>query len=62
MFRNFIKSTYRNLIKYKTHSVINVICLTTGLTIFLLAFLWINDEYKYDKFNQNYNDISRVII
>jgi putative ABC transport system permease protein len=62
MLRNFFKSTLRNLIKYKGHSLINVICLTTGIVVFLLAVLWVNDELQYDKFNANYQEIHRVIV
>jgi len=62
MFGIFIKSAIRNVFKYKGHSLINIICLTMGIVIFILAFLWVNDELKYDKFNTNYEDIHRIII
>jgi len=62
LFKNFIRSTLRNLVKYKGHSLINITCLMLGIVVFLMAFLWIYDELKFDKFHDNYKDIHRVIV
>jgi len=60
MFRYFIKSTFRNLIKNKVYSVINLVGLSIGIAAFLLLFLWIRDELSYNKFHKNYEDIYRL--
>lgn len=57
-----MKSALRNLVKYKDHSFLNIICLTMGIVVFILAFLWVNDELEYDKFHVNYQDIHRIIV
>lgn len=61
MLRNYLKIAWRNLSANKTHSFINIIGLSTGLTCFTLIALWITDELSYDKFNRNYDRIFRLV-
>ena len=60
MIRNFLKQTWRSLVKNKTYSFLNIIGLSVGLTCFALIALWVNDELSYDKFNKNYDRIVRL--
>lgn len=60
MIRNYLKQTWRSLVKNKTYSVLNIVGLSVGLTCFTLIALWINDELSYDKFNTNYDRIVRL--
>jgi len=60
MFKTYIKLAYRNLIKEKTYSVINVLGLTIGLASSILILLWVQNELSYDKFHQNANQIYRI--
>ncbi|MEO6541600.1 MAG: ABC transporter permease, partial [Ferruginibacter sp.] len=60
MFRNHLKQTWRNLIKNKTGSLLNIFGLAAGLTCFALIALWVTDELSYDKFNSNYDRIVRL--
>lgn len=53
MIRNYFKTAWRNIIKNKTFTLINLAGLSTGLTCVLLIFLWVNDELHVDKFNDN---------
>src|SRR5690242_1212197 len=53
MFKNYFKTTFRNLWKNKTFSVINIMGLALGLACSLLIMLWVNDEYKVDAFHKN---------
>lgn len=53
MFKNYFKTTIRNLWKNKTFSVINIMGLALGLACSLLIMLWVNDEYKVDAFHKN---------
>ncbi len=61
MYKSYFKIGWRNIIKHKTLSFINVAGLSAGLTCFTLVALWVTDEMSYDKFNENYDRIVRVI-
>ncbi|MEO6722249.1 MAG: ABC transporter permease [Ferruginibacter sp.] len=49
MLRNFFKSTFRNLLKNKTYSFLNIFGLAIGIACAALIFLWVEDEVGYDK-------------
>ena len=60
MIKNYLKQTWRSLVKNKTYSLLNIIGLSVGLTCFALIALWVNHELSYDKFNKNYDRIVRL--
>ena len=60
MLRNYFKIALRNLLKNKGYSFINIGGLAIGLASAILIFLWIADEYSYDKFQTNYNNIYKL--
>src|SRR3954468_17542504 len=60
MIRNYFKIAWRNLMKYKFISFINLFGLTVGLTCCLLITTYILNELSYDKYNQNADNIYRV--
>ncbi|HJS56193.1 MAG TPA: ABC transporter permease, partial [Chitinophagaceae bacterium] len=60
MFRNYLKTAFRNLGKNKLYSGINIIGLTAGLAACLLIGVFIDHELSYDKFNTNAGRIVRV--
>jgi ABC-type antimicrobial peptide transport system permease subunit len=53
MIKNYLNTTFRNLWKNKTFSVINILGLALGLACSLLILLWVKDEYKVDAFHKN---------
>ncbi len=53
MFRNYLKTAFRNLWRNKAFSVINIMGLALGLACSLLIMLWVADEYKVDAFHKN---------
>src|SRR5207249_11533553 len=61
MFKNYFKIAWRNLMKNKIFSFINIFGLTIGITSFLLIALYIFDELTFDRFHENANNIYRVI-
>lgn len=61
MFKNYLKTAVRNLLKSKIFSLINIFGLTVGLTSFLLIALYVFDEITFDRFHKNTADIYRVI-
>jgi len=60
MFKNFIKVAFRNLVKHKFYSIINILGLAIGLTCSILIGLYIQNELSYDKHNENYKRIYRL--
>lgn len=60
MIRNYIKTAWRNLLKSKFYSVINIVGLTAGLAIGILILLWMQDELSFDNFHKNVQNIYRL--
>ncbi|HEY9195345.1 MAG TPA: ABC transporter permease, partial [Mucilaginibacter sp.] len=61
MIRNYIKIAWRNLVKNKAHTFINVAGLSVGMAVSILIGLWIWDELSYDKYHASYDRIVRVM-
>jgi putative ABC transport system permease protein len=61
MLKTYIKLAYRNLIKDKAYSIINILGLTIGLASSILILLWVQNELNYDKFHKNAGQIYRVV-
>src|SRR6476661_402989 len=53
MFKTNLKIAWRNLLKDKQFTLLNVLGLSAGLACTLLIYLWVNDEMSYDKFFAN---------
>jgi len=51
MIRNFFKVAYRNLLRNKGFSFINITGLAVGMASAILIFLWIQNEISYDQFH-----------
>lgn len=62
MFKNYFKIGLRNLWKYKSSTVINVIGLSTGIAAFVLIALFVKDELSYDRHHEHATDIYRVTV
>jgi len=60
MIRNYIKTAWRNLIKNKFYSIINIVGLTAGLAIGILILFWVQDEFSFDGFHKNAKNIYRL--
>jgi putative ABC transport system permease protein len=48
MFKNYLKSYFRNLWKNRTYTFLNIAGLAVGITCSTLIFLWIEDEFNWD--------------
>jgi putative ABC transport system permease protein len=57
MFKHYIKIAWRNLLKYKTQSVISILGLTMGVVFFAYGYHWYKFETTYDSF---YPDSDRI--
>jgi putative ABC transport system permease protein len=53
MFKNYFKTAWRNIIRSKGFSVINIMGLALGLACSLIIMLWVNDEKSVDAFHKN---------
>jgi putative ABC transport system permease protein len=60
MFKNYFKMAFRNLLKNKSFSAINILGLAIGLAVCLLITLFVIDELSYDSYNVNADRIYRV--
>ncbi|MBZ5856835.1 ABC transporter permease [Flavihumibacter profundi] len=61
MILNYIKIAWRNLVKSKAYSAINIGGLAVGMSVAILIGLWIWDELSFDKYHKNYDSIVRVM-
>lgn len=61
MIRNYITTAWRNFIKHRNISVINVIGLAIGMACVAIIALYIQDELKFDQFHQNKERIYRIV-
>ena len=50
MITHYLKVAFRNLLKYKTQTVISVLGLAIGLAFFIYGLHWLNYETSYDSF------------
>ncbi|WDF80785.1 ABC transporter permease [Mucilaginibacter sp. KACC 22773] len=60
MLKNYIKIAWRNLIKHKVFSIINVSGLAIGVAAFWLISLYVADEWSYDRYNEKSDRIFQV--
>jgi len=60
MFRNYLKIAWRNLVKNKMYSLINLTGLTVGMTCFILIALYIQFELSFDAHHEKADRIYRV--
>ncbi len=60
MFKNFLKVAFRNLLRSKGFSFINIAGLAVGMASAILIFLWIQNEKSYDQFHANRDRIYEV--
>lgn len=61
MFKNYFKIAWRNLLKNKIYSIINVLGLAAGMAVAVLIALWIWDEVTYDKYHSNHERLAQLM-
>ncbi|MGN6637666.1 MAG: ABC transporter permease [Mucilaginibacter sp.] len=61
MLKNYLKIAWRNLYKSKIFSFIHIMGLTIGITVCLMIFLYIRNEFSVDRFQKNERRIYRVM-
>src|SRR5664279_2826015 len=61
MFNNYFKIAWRNLIKNKAFTAINIAGLAIGIATCLIIMLFVQDELSFDRFNEKADQIVRVV-
>jgi putative ABC transport system permease protein len=62
MLRNYFKIAWRNLLKNKIYSVVNILGLATGMAVAMIIGLWIYDETSANKQFKNYETLYQVMM
>ncbi|MGI9544499.1 MAG: ABC transporter permease [Cyclobacteriaceae bacterium] len=60
MLRNYIKIAWRNLVKHKVFTTINIFSLSIGVSACLIIFLFVSDELSFDAFHKKKDQIYRL--
>ncbi len=60
MLKNYFKIAWRNLLKNKIYSFINIFGLALGMAVTIMITLWVADELSYNKNFENYDQIAQV--
>jgi len=60
LFTNYLKTTFRSLLKNKGFTILNVFGLTLGIATCLLIVFYVMDEMSYDRYNEKADRIYRI--
>lgn len=60
MFKNYLKIAWRNLLRYKAYSVINIMGLAISMASSILILLWVRNELSYDRFHAKADRTYRI--
>ena len=61
MLKNYFTVAWRNLLKSKAYSAINIVGLATGMAVAILIALWIWDELSFDNYHTNHRQLAQVM-
>lgn len=62
MIKEYFKLLWRKARKNSGFTIINIFGLSVGIAVFILIILWIQNEFAYDRFNKNLDNIYRIEI
>jgi len=62
MFKNYIKTAFRNLRRYRGYSFINLLGLAIGMACCFVILLYIQDEFSYDRYPEQNDQIYRMVL
>ena len=52
MLWNYLIATYRNLVRFKVYSAINIVGLAIGIAFSILTILYVRHEWSFDAFHE----------
>jgi putative ABC transport system permease protein len=61
MFRNYVKIAFRNLIRHKGFSFLNITGLAIGMVCTILILFWVQHELSFDRYHKNGKKIYRIL-
>ena len=62
MIKNWLRVAFRNLLRHKGYSLINLLGLAVGLTCAILILLFVRDELSFDRYAPKADSIYRVAL
>jgi putative ABC transport system permease protein len=60
MFKIYFKTAWRNIMRGRGYSALNIFGLATGMAVALIIGLWVYNQYAYDKFLPGYKQLYQV--
>ncbi|MCF3107465.1 ABC transporter permease [Niabella sp. CC-SYL272] len=57
MIKNYFKTAWRNLVRNKAYSLINILGLSIGMAACMLIILWVQNQVSHDQFHKNLDRI-----
>jgi putative ABC transport system permease protein len=60
MFKNYLISSWRHLLKHQRFTLINILSLSIGIAACIIIFLFIQDEQQFDGFHKKRDEIYRL--
>lgn len=60
MLKNYFKIAFRNIIRHKAYSFLNISGLSIGMACSIFILLWVNNELSYDRFHKNADNLYRL--
>ena len=61
MLKNYFIIAWRNLIKNKVYSIINILGLAAGMAVAMLIAFWIWDEVTFDNYHINHKQLVQLM-
>ncbi|WAC14938.1 ABC transporter permease [Dyadobacter pollutisoli] len=60
MLKNYFKIAWRNIVRQKAYSILNIAGLSIGMACSILILLWVQNELSYDRFHTRANQLFRL--
>ena len=61
MLINYLKIAFRNLVRHRSFTLINILGLAVGMACCILIMIWVVDELNFDKFHLRSADLYRMM-
>lgn len=62
MLRSYLNAAFRNFLRNKKHTAINLLGLSLGLAAFIVIFQYVSFEYSFDRFHKDEDRIQRLTL
>ena len=60
MLKNYVKVSFRNILRFRGYSIINISGLAVGMACCLLILLFVQDELSFDRFHEQAENIYHI--